>query len=162
MLLGILSWNPGRLKTDNSTMGYRSHISPALERNSVAMYPSYANQRNSSDIKCFEVGSWLAPELEPQLSVLRNKHVTIQTDSLRTCQKSFCKVIFLIDIWMFFRTKDSVQLDMHRTQNVTMWVCTCQDFCPWNVCICTRTYVLGTHLYLPGLGPWNLRVLTKT
>ena len=72
-------------------------------------------------------------------------------------KKSFCKVIFLIDIWMFFRTKDSVQLDMHRTQNVTMWVCTCQDFCPWNVCICTRTYVLGTRLYLPGL--WSLELM---
>ena len=89
MLLGILSWNPGRLKIDNSTMGYRSHISPVLEGNSVAMYPSYANKRNSSDIKCFEVGSWLAPELEPQLSVLRNKHVTIQADSMRTCKKIF-------------------------------------------------------------------------
>ena len=26
-----------------------------------------------------------------------------------------------------------------------------QDLCPWNLCICTRTYVLGIYIYLPGL-----------
>ena len=49
-----------------------------------------------------------------------------------------------------------------------------QDWCPWNLCILTRTYVLGIFICLPGLMsleytytyqdwcPWNPHLLTRT
>ena len=51
---------------------------------------------------------------------------------------------------------------------------TYQDFCPWIMHILTRTYVLGSYVYLPGLmsldhmytyqdlRPWIICILTRT